>query len=165
MSFTNHYFVEGDEVPDLILTIGIPGSGKSRWINEINKDNKYIIVEPDAIRKEMTGNVSDQSKNGAVWDVAKKRVVANLRQKHSVILDATNVNSKNRKQFIQGLPACNLKAKIFHVDPSVSKERIRKDIASGKDRSNVPDDVIDRMYMSFKDTLGKLEGEGFTIIK
>lgn len=55
-------------------------------------------------------------------------------------------------------------AKVFDVDPEITKQRIKKDIESGVDRSNVPDHAIDRQYKSFKQDLNKLEADGYTVI-
>ena len=55
-------------------------------------------------------------------------------------------------------------AKIFSVDPEVAKQRVRKDIEAGADRSNVPDWAIDKQYQSFVDGINSLEVEGFKII-
>ena len=52
----------------LILPIGISGSGKSTWINSLDKD-KYTIISPDMIRKELTGDVSDNSRNLEIFKI------------------------------------------------------------------------------------------------
>jgi len=155
------------EQPSLIMTVGITGAGKSRWIQSLPKD-EYVIVSPDDIRQELTGNMSDQTQNGKVWFLTKQRTVDALNAGKSVILDATNVDRKNRKNFIHGLPSdIKLKAKIFEVDPEIAKERIRKQIERGENRSNVPPHVTDNMYQKFKSQSQPkhLEEEGFEIIK
>lgn len=164
MNFNNHYFTEGI-IPEFIILIGIPGSGKSFWIAKYNKNNKYRVISPDLIRKEITGNISDQSQNAKVWVVTKERVVNLLKNGINVILDATMTNSQNRKNFIKDLPNAKLKAKIFYVDPDVSKQRIKQDVESGKDRAKVPNDVIDRMYNELMKSKDTIEDEGFEIIK
>ena len=149
--------------PEFILTVGIPGSGKSYWIKS---QTGYTVVSPDDIRREMGGDVSDQSKNAQVWALAKQRTLSALNRGQNVILDATNVDSQYRKLFISGLPDCIMKAKVFDVDPEVAKARIHKDLEQGRDRSVVPDHVIDRMYEGFKSTVdeNQLEAEGFQVI-
>jgi predicted kinase len=151
------------------MLIGIPGSGKTHWIN-INKNDldrlNYEIITPDKIRQELTGDISDLSHDKIVWNVAKVRVSNALLNRRNVILDATNVNYYYRKQFIENLPNCVLKAKLFEITPEVAKERIKKDIKNGISRSNVPEDVIERMHNQFTNfccdkTLIK---EGFEII-
>ena len=154
------------EQPIFIMTIGISGAGKSTWIGQQTaSDANTAVVSPDLIREELTGNISDQTQNGKVWSIAKQRVVDALRAGKTVILDATNVDSKQRRSFVQGLPPSILKAKIFDVDPAEAKKRVRKAIEKGENRSNVPDFVIDKQHEKFKtSTPQKLQEEGFEII-
>lgn len=153
------------ELPIFIMTVGISGAGKSTWINQQTSDGLTIVVSPDLIREELTGNISDQTQNGKVWALAKQRVVDGLKAGKNVILDATNVDSKQRRQFVQGLPSSVIKAKIFNVDPEEAKKRVRKAVESGENRSNVPDFVIDKQYEKFKQsTPEKLQQEGFELL-
>ena len=48
----------------LVLPIGISGSGKSYIYNRDYKD--CVQVSPDLIREELTGDISNQSKNKEV---------------------------------------------------------------------------------------------------
>jgi len=148
--------------PDLILTIGIPGSGKSFWIKSMSG---FKVVSPDSIRAELS-DISDQSVNPQAWAIAKKRVSEYLKQGKNVILDATNLISFYRKSFLEELPPHNLKAKIFKIDPETAKKRIKEDIQKGRLRAKVPDNVVDMMYEDFKKTVheGELENEGFEIL-
>lgn len=148
--------------PDLIFTIGIPGSGKSTWIRS---QPGYMVVSPDGIREEL-GDISDQTKNPQVYATAKARVAEALKKGRNVILDSTNVEARRRQEFVRGLPNHKLKAKLFHVDPEEAKRRIREDLEKKVPRSNVPDYVVDRMYRYFQSTLDEkqLESEGFLVV-
>lgn len=151
--------------PIFIMTIGISGSGKSTWINQQTSSGDILVVCPDLIREELTGSISDQTQNPKVWNIAKQRVIDALGSGKSVILDATNVDSKQRKQFVQGLPTTILKAKIFNVDPQEAKNRVRKAIESGENRSNVPDFIIDKQHEKFKASTPEiLKQEGFELL-
>jgi len=154
------------DVPQFIMTVGIPGSGKSNWVNSRTEDENTIVVSPDNIREELTGSISDQTQNGKVWWIAKERVVDGLNSGKNVILDATNVDGKSRRRFLKGLPeGIALQAKIFNVDPEEAKRRIKEQIDKGENRSNVPLDVIDRMQAKFEhSTPEKLQEEGFEVI-
>lgn len=168
MRFEKYYKEDKEEVPELVLTIGIPGSGKSTWIKQFNQKNynKYTIVSPDQIRKELTGNISDQSQNAKVMGISKKIARETLESGKSVLLDATNVDTSNRKDFVADMPkGIKLRAKIFYVDPQEAKRRIRKDLSAGKDRADVPVDVMESMIKKFEHTLSVLKDEGFEIIK
>jgi predicted kinase len=110
--------------------------------------------------------VSDQSQNAKVWFLAKERTIAALRAGKDVILDATNVATKSRKRFLEGLPPHVLKAKRFEADPEETYARIRKQIEKGEDRSDVPHGAIMRMHDQFQkeSTPEKLTQEGFELL-
>ena len=146
----------------LILPIGISGSGKSTWINSLDKD-KYTIISPDLIRKELTGNVSDQSKNIEVFAMSDKLLDEALRQGKKVILDATNLNTVYRRNMISKLkslyPDLDIRYKLLDVDPNIAKQRIATDISNNKDRSNTPNEIIDLQYEQFLQTKEDIKDE------
>lgn len=148
--------------PSFTMLIGIPGCGKSTWL-KFNAEDSYV-VNPDSIRKELSGDVSDQSINTKVWTVAKERVVDALEKGKDVVLDATNVSTYHRREFIKGLPLCYLYAKVFECDPETAYARIKKDIDAGVDRADVPQNVVFRMYAQFLQTKEVIGQERFTFL-
>lgn len=154
--------------PKFIIPVGISGSGKSTWIKTLEGQG-YEVVSPDEIRRELTGSISDQSRNKDVFPIAFQRTIDFLNAGKNVIFDATNVTSYHRKQMLDYLKQnvtteFDALAKIFDVDPEISKERIRKDIEAGVDRSNVPPEAVDRQYSNFKRDMDALEADGYTVI-
>lgn len=131
------------------MPIGISGSGKSTMIRKFfNMDN---VVEPDGIRRELTGNVSDQTQNARVWQIAKERVLELLNNRKYAVLDALNVNSKNRKDFLDNLPSGIKKiAIILESNVELSIQRVENDIKNNVDRSNVPSHAIQRQYEMYQ---------------
>ena len=78
----------------LILTIGLPRSGKSTWA----KKQKYPIVNPDSIRLDIHGKPYIKRTEPMVWAVAKYMVEALFLAGHdNVIVDATNTTVKRRE--------------------------------------------------------------------
>ena len=131
----------------LIVTIGIPGSGKSNWAKA---QKGYVVVNQDDVRAQL-GDVSDQSKNDQVYYLTRKRLRELLLSGQDVILDSTALG-RGVLRNIRKLAAevnCDLVYKIFECSPEVAKQRIRKDIQLHKNRSNVPDEVIDNLYERF----------------
>lgn len=149
-------------VPSLILPIGISGSGKSYWINSLNS-KIYRVVSPDEIRKELTGDISNQSRNNEVFKLVPLRTIESLKKGFPVIVDATNLNTDLRNKFIaqikEKIPTLQVVYKIFKADPELSKERIKKDIESGKDRSKVPSEVIDKQMGMYNQTLNYINDD------
>jgi len=150
--------LQGNQKPDVILPIGISGSGKSTWIKSLPKD-KYIVVSPDEIRKEITGSISDQSKNKEVFQEVDNKIKEALSQGKQIILDATNLNTKLRREFLQKFPNAKVSYKLFEANAQLSKERIKRDLENNIDRSAVPDDVIDRQVAMYNQTLEDIKSE------
>lgn len=133
----------------LIITIAPSGSGKTTWAKKyVSEHTNFIRICPDEIRKEITGDINNQTQNYKVWKITKERVALALPE-HNVILDSTNVKSKERKKFLKDLPSHTLKYKIFNVPIEECKRRVKNDIDNNVDRSIVPDYVIDKMFENY----------------
>jgi predicted kinase len=79
---------------NLILTVGLPRSGKSTWA----KEQGHPIVNPDAIRLAMHGTAYNTKVEPLVWATAKYMVEALFLAGHDkVIVDATNSTRKRRE--------------------------------------------------------------------
>ena len=138
----------------IIVTCGISGSGKSTWIKEFlhdHRDEAWAVICPDSIRKEFTGNVSDQSKNKEVWEEAYSRLKRFICADKDILFDSTCTNLATAKTL------CNIafeyhteiRFKILYCLKSEAYNRILKNIQNNVDRSNVPKDVIERQYQGF----------------
>lgn len=163
---TENFLTNSEQIiPDLIIPIGISGSGKTTWINSLKEKEDFVVVSPDEIRKELTGSISNQSKNKEVFELVELRVNKALLENKKVILDATNLNTKLRREFIEKVksifPEKQVSYKIFEANPELSKQRISQDISSGKDRANVPSDIIDRQYQMYLQTLEDIKEEDY----
>lgn len=132
--------------PFLLILVGPPGSGKSTWVKDFVSRTNYKVVCPDEIRKELTGSISDQSQNATVFETAYHRLKENLNNKENTIFDSCACNMRTIKSLkTTAKDKAIVVFKIFNVDAETCKNRIKEDIKNGVDRSNVPDEVIDRM--------------------
>ena len=122
----------------LVLPIGISGSGKSYIYNRDYKD--CVQVSPDLIREELTGDISNQSKNKEVFKLAFERVDEYLNSGQDVFFDATNVNKSQRKTFTDKYIGTDVEVVyvILPADIDLSWKRIRSDIREKKNRADVP---------------------------
>ena len=115
----------------LILTIGIPGAGKTRWVNEYKKTHPLTyVISTDELRKEITGNEQciDPSQNGMIHDEARKRAKAIIDDPNSdgglgpeIIIDSTNVELNEWLEY-KKLGASLILAKVFEVPPNIAME-------------------------------------------
>ena len=123
------------------LTVGISGSGKSRYGEIMKTQNPSLkIICPDDIRKELTGSISDQSRNKEVWDLAYNRLKNALESGNDVYFSATTLNPKSYKAVKEIAESVNANVEILlfkdSYDWRLCQERVNKDIKNGVDRSN-----------------------------
>lgn len=124
----------------LYIMVGVSGSGKSTYAKKIATETGAKIVSTDDIRQELTGDATRQDQNGWVFHLAFGRVENLLNDGTSVIVDATNINVKNRAEFVKIGKRFDaaIVAVVMDIDKETSKER------NSKRSRVVPDHVIDK---------------------
>ena len=147
--------------PTLMMAVGCPGSGKSTWWFDGLKNGSIpkesIRINMDEIRKEMTGDESDQSKNYVVSKVAQVKLKSCLSERIPVIYwDNTGTKAKYRKEVIQLAKQANYNIICVHFDLPL-KVCLSRNANRGR---VVPKDIIENMYNSIKENPPKNE-EGF----
>ena len=124
-----------------ICAIGISGCGKTTFGNILKKENSnLVIVCPDDIRKELTGDISDQSQNEKVWNICYSKIIHNLQDGRDVYLSATNLSKDGPKYLFKLAEKANAEIEVVAFEDSRDWElcysRVKKDIDNGIDRSN-----------------------------
>lgn len=91
------------EDPTLYILIGVPGSGKSTYAEELYEKSErgIALVSSDQLRKSLYGNESCQDNPKKVFTLAHKIVVDQLEHGFDVIFDATNIYAKDRMDLIR----------------------------------------------------------------
>jgi predicted kinase len=154
---------------NLAVTFGISGSGKSQTSAKFVAEG-YTRICPDDIRKEVTSSISDQSKNGYVFELAFARTLAALRNGEDVIFDSTGLQARTRRQLRDMAKQVGATTTLINLVSSKNKEvcqtRVRKDLALGVDRSDtlVNEDIIERQYNNYIFQVNDLEKEGWNEI-
>lgn len=131
---------------DLIVLVGISGSGKSTAAQLYKeKSSNTLIVSTDALRKELLGSEEDQTNGNlifkAAYDLTRKYLVSG----HNVIFDATNLTARARKQLLRecGEYAEKRICRVYtcSVDEAMEhqKNRVRQ----------VPREVVEAQYKKF----------------
>jgi predicted kinase len=83
-------------LPTLILTVGLPRSGKTTWA----RAQGHPIVNPDAIRLALHGQRFEPLAEPFVWAIARVMVRSLFLAGHPVVLvDATNTTRKRRDEW------------------------------------------------------------------
>jgi len=133
------------------LLVGAPGSGKSTYGKKmVAEDAALVRVCPDEFRAKFGWGEGDQSVSAQAFDASRKAVGEALDAGKSVVVDATNMYRKSRKDFIniaRGRGAL-VNAVVFEVDKATLLDRIKKRVSEGG--RNVPEDVVDRMLSRYE---------------
>ena len=94
---------------NIILLIGIPGSGKSYFAKKYAKDNNIKIVSTDWVRSNYKGILEEE-----VWPMVYKEIGKSISKNEDVIFDATSATPKVRERLINNIK--ELTGYIHHVD-------------------------------------------------
>ena len=136
----------------LIVLVGLPGSGKSRWAAEQDAG----VLSSDAVRELLTGSAEDQSVNRLVFPTLRNLLAMRVKAGVEVtILDATSLTPKERRSWVRTAEAlgCEAEAVFFDTPLALCKSR-------NAARSRVvPEDVMDRFAARL---VPPSEAEGFT---
>ena len=111
-----------EEKKILILTIGLPRSGKTTWCLQ----QGCPVVNPDSIRLALTGQAFFAPIEPLVWAIAKLMVRSLFLYGYpQIILDATNTTIKRRQEWDSKDWQCGYK--LFETPASVCIERAKND--------------------------------------
>jgi len=127
-----------------IMMCGLPASGKSLIAEQISLKENAVIHSSDSLRKELYGDINLQDKNGELFAELHNRIKRDLKEGKNVIYDATNLNYKKRKGFLEELKKIDVHKQCIFVATPYEKCIDQNNIRERK----VPEYVIKRMYMS-----------------
>ncbi len=138
----------------LIITVGISGSGKTTYVQK--NYPKHTIVSTDSLREQFTGDINDQSVNKRVFQES-YRILKEKIANGNVVFDATNVELNYLDELISEITPTKIRFLVFDTPLETCKKRIKADLAAGKNRSNVPEYVIERQHQHFCKTVHYLK--------
>lgn len=135
---------------NLIILSGLPGSGKSTWGINYQKNNKNVfILSSDEIRYKLTKNHLDFTKQKEVWEIIDKRIKEYQKLKNvTVIVDALNNLNIYRLDYINSY-------KKFDKYTLVLFDKSLKDIIAYNNKRKKPlkidNKIIKTLYSNFED--------------
>ena len=127
-----------DSFPQVVVTCGISGSGKSTWIAENLPDHQ--VVSLDNLRQQIAESRSDQSQNSKIVQLAKEQLKVLLRTHSKIVWDATNIRRDFRQQVINISRdyGALITLAVFHCPEDIYFERNKQR------RHSIPEDVLVR---------------------
>lgn len=154
-------------MPTVYMLIGLPGSGKSTYAEKLAKEKDAIIVSTDKIREELFGDEAIQENerydNNTVFSLAYTRTKMAMLEGKNIIFDATNINRKKRKYFLEilskeyfwSLRNTDYTYRFHAILIATPYEKCLKNNLNR--RRVVPEEVIKRMMCNFEVPM-KFEG-------
>ncbi len=131
-----------DTVVRVVLMAGLPGSGKSTYIQK--HFSGVPVISLDEIRlNEKIASVGDQ---GVVVRLAKEKAKEYLRARQPFVLDATNIVRRHRDDWIDLMAAYNASVEIIYLD--VEKDHLLKQNLNRP--TAVPERVIENMIAKWE---------------
>lgn len=155
---------ELQDKPEIIVCVGLPGSGKSTWIKNFltSTNKKFNVVSSDDILERIARN-GNKTYNDVHKDHiggAEKEMNSNanlfVKNKMNIIWDQTNMGAKKRSKILNRVGKDYYKiAVIFQVDDEELNKRLKeRELNTGK---RIPPEVIEQMKQSYQEP-SKSEG-------
>jgi predicted kinase len=131
---------------ELIMMVGVAGSGKSTIAMRYALTRSAIIYSSDSIREEIYGDENCQKNPGRVFDILHQRVIKTLSQGYDVVYDATNLSCKRRMNFLKTIAHidCKKTCVVVVTTPEDIEERMKY-----RERK-VPMEVVHRQLCQFQ---------------
>lgn len=145
-------------VPDfsLIVLIGATGSGKSTFAAK--HFAKTEIISSDYARGLVADDENDQSVSGDAFDLVRAIAEKRLKNRKLTVIDATNVRSTDRKQWVEVARRWHALPVAIVIDPGldvcIERNKGRPDRQFGPQ-------IPQRMIHEIRRGLGGLQREGF----
>ncbi len=152
---------------ELIMLVGVPGCGKSTWVETFNESGKFTVISMDYFIDELgaleglTYRESFEKYAGVAARKMKEELKRAFKADEHIIWDQTNLTTKSRKKKLKVIPEGYTKiAQVFEIDsPELERRRILRGDVGGK---IVPAFVLQRMAASYA---RPTKSEGFDTIK
>ena len=148
--------VASTNTPEIIILVGLPGSGKSTYIKQLKSKKNYVVVSTDDIFDRFAADAGinyNQAFKILPYKEAEREMFDSLRaavtQKKSIIVDQTNTTIKSRARKLGAVTKGYKKiAVVFSVDEKELQRRLdQREKEIGK---SIPKDVIQSMKTSFQ---------------
>ena len=130
--------------------VGVSGSGKSTFIDKFLEKNPDVIVHSsDKLRGVLGRDESDQTVTAQVFSTIKYNLNRDLAAGKNVMIDATSLNPKERKDYILSGRKHNAEIIAYVLErdkTTLMKNQLKRKSGGGR---QVPEFVIDKMLSKY----------------
>ena len=139
-------------MPELIMLVGLPASGKSTWRNQFDTSD-YVVASTDdyieaaAIKHGLTYDQAFANYIDEASEHLNRQIKQAVENNQSIIWDQTNLTVRSRKQKLSRIPEHYNKIAVAVVCKSYEEYNKRLNSRPGK---TITQTVIDSMARSFQ---------------
>ena len=151
-------FPEPVVAPAFIAVSGLPGTGKSYFCHKLVERLPFVILESDALRKELFPQPSYSPEESTRLFRALHLLIERLLKKGiSLILDATNLSERYRERLYNIADRLGVKLILVRVEapPEVVYGRLKA--RQGEDSARNKSDADWSVYQRMKDTVEEMQ--------
>ena len=155
---------EAEAQPAIIVVSGLPGTGKSCFCRRLAERLPFLILESDAIRKQLFPAPTYSTAESAYLFRTIYYLIEDLLKKGMpVILDATNLEERHRERIYN--IAERLNARLIMVNVQAPPELVQKRFKKRLEGKGVQDnsDADWAVYQKLKGTAEKIGRNHFTV--
>ena len=114
LELTGRPEARGDQ-PWLVVLAGLPGSGKSTFARRLSRSTGAIVLESDALRVALFGRPTHEPQESRqLFDALYAAADRLLQQGARVIVDATNLRARDRRQACEAARASQAGVLLLH---------------------------------------------------
>ena len=145
----------------VIIMVGPPGSGKSKIARLAAQTSDLLLIDIDRIRRELNRGQFNTAFTARAWAVAYARIEEAIRYGQGVVVDATNVDPRNRHRLVKACRATTAGGKCY-IEAWVMQTSLEECLRHNTEKGlPVPVDVIHSLWDRIQQHPVDPQREGF----